>query len=273
MKTLMREPLVHFSLMGLALFVLFSFVKSDDSNYEIVIDAYDVNEIVSKWRMQWNRDPTADEFKAMLDNYIKEEIMYREAKAMNLDHNDEVVRRRMAQKLQFLSEDISTSFSPSDDELASYLGRNAPKYAMEKIISFDHLYFSPDKRTDPESSAIAALNEDQPLGDPCPVRSQFRQASLSLIRSELGTDFAKAIAEMGESGEWQGPVRSGLGFHLVKVVEVVPGRLPTLEQVREKVTRDFMFDYRTQFQEELLAGLLEKYEVTFDLEVDTLSSL
>ena len=117
-------------MIGVALFFLYSIVGTNEIDNKIIINQYDLNEIVAKWNLQWQRDPTPQELKGLLDNYIKEEIYYREALAMNLDHNDEIIRRRLAQKMKFLSQDLAESSDPTNDLLQTFLDQNQEKYVV-----------------------------------------------------------------------------------------------------------------------------------------------
>lgn len=272
-KNLLREPLVHFAIIGLGLFVLFSFVNTEESDTEIIIDEYDLNEIVSKWNLQWQRDPTPQELKGLLDGYIKQEILYREALSMNLDHNDEIIRRRMAQKMQFLTQDVVERVPPGEEELQSFLEENQSKYKSDMLISFEHIYFSHDLRSDARLDAENALKSNDPKGDQSPIRSSFEQASLTRISGDFGQKFVDALQTKTASDSWQGPIASGLGYHLVKVTEIIDSRNLTLDEVRKKVVTDYQYDLRNQLNETLYETLLKKYEVSIELDDERLKMI
>lgn len=263
---LLREPLVHFVLIGAGLFLLFAIVSPDDIDNRIVIDEYDLNEIIAKWNLQWQRDPTEAELKGLLDSYIQEEIYYREALAMNLDHNDEIIRRRMSQKIQFLTQDIAEGAEPDEATLQQFLVDNRENYMAEKRVSFEHVYFSPDKHADAESDASKALLGNPESGDRSPVRNEFDKITASRLRSELGQEFVDALFQLEPNAAWQGPVRSGFGYHLVRITEMEPERPYALAEVREVVVNDFKYEMQQRINEELFQGLLEKYEVVLDFE-------
>ena len=267
MKKLIREPLVHFLILGLGLFILYALVSPEERNNRIVIDQYDLNEIITKWNMQWQRDPTPEELKGLLDQYIKDEIFYREALAMNLDHNDEIIRRRLAQKMRFLTQDIATSSDPSDELLQQYLRENQEKYQIEKILSFEHRYFSRDKRADPRQDALNALNgTDEILGDAISIRKEFMNFPLSRLRADLGAKFVQQIDTMETNSVWQGPVESGYGFHLIKILKVIQARPLTLDEARERIINDYQYDRLNSFNDDLFETLLEQYEVVIDID-------
>ncbi|MGL1885822.1 MAG: peptidylprolyl isomerase [Reichenbachiella sp.] len=263
-----KEPLVHFGIIGVALFILFSFVNEDETDTQIVIDQYDINEIVSKWNLQWQRDPSPDELKNLLDNYIKEEIFYREALAMNLDHNDEIVKRRMAQKMQFLTQDIANDLVPSDEELSEFMSQSRDKYLKEKTISFEQVYFSPDSRENPLQDAQTALEKNKIKGDYSPIKNLYTQVALSRIRADLGLTFARLLDSLSVQDQWQGPFTSGLGVHLIKVNSIISSESIPLEKVKQQVTDDYIYDAQQQMNEDIFNGLLEKYEVKLSFEGD-----
>ncbi len=258
---------MQFGVLGAFLFVLFSWLNPEEADNKIIIDKYDLNELVAKWNLQWQRNPTEAELKGLLDNYIKEEIMYREALEMNLDHNDEIIRRRMAQKVQFLTQDIANSSEPTEDELEQYLSDNQNDYMDEARFTFEQAYFSPDKRQDARTDAQKALSGNpSKLADRSPVSNQFVQITLSRIGSELGQQFADGIEELEVKQNWQGPIQSGFGYHLIRLTEKNEAKALSLDQVRDRVVNDYQYDLRRQIDDELYKGLLSKYEVVLDFE-------
>lgn len=158
MKKLIKEPLAHFVVLGILLFLLYGLVnKKTDSRDYIVIDDFDLESIISSWEMQWKRLPTERELKNLIEQNIKQEIFYQEALKMNLDHNDEIIKRRLSQKMQFLSNDLATINEPTDEELMRYYDKNFKKYLTPYKYSFYQIIFSPDKRLDNHSDAIHVL--------------------------------------------------------------------------------------------------------------------
>ncbi|MFY0626366.1 MAG: peptidyl-prolyl cis-trans isomerase [Reichenbachiella sp.] len=265
-QKIIKEPLFQFGLIGALLFFVFIWVNPDTVDNRIIIDEYDISEISSKWNMQWKRDPSPKELKGLLDNHIKQEIYYREALAMNLDHNDEIIKRRLAQKMQFLTQDLVEKVDPSNAELLNYLEENQEKYIKETEVSFSHKYFNRDLRNDAQSDAINALSNAKLNGDYSPVKNSFERAPLSRIRAELGSDFAVAISKLKSSEEWQGPVKSGFGYHIVLISNIFPGEPYALDEIRSRVKNDFHYDMINEMNDELFNSLLEKYEVVLKFE-------
>ena len=146
----LREPLLHVLLIGAALFVVYYALnpgagQRQDSN-RIAITADDLAQIRLAWMAQWQRPPTPDEMRNLLDGKIREEVLFREAMALGLDKDDTIVKRRLAQKMEFVMEDASALREPADDELRRWFAQNAQRFAMPSLVTFRHLYFSPDLR-------------------------------------------------------------------------------------------------------------------------------
>ncbi len=150
MRRLLREPLVHFLLIGAVLFGLYSLTQSGRPgtapSKEIRLSLDEIAQLTVLHQSQWRRPPTPQELERMVENKVQQEILYREALAMGLDKDDEIVKRRMAQKMQFLAEDVSAAREPTTAELRSWFEKNSAKFAQPPRLSFRHLYFSPDRR-------------------------------------------------------------------------------------------------------------------------------
>ncbi len=146
-QRLLHEPLVHFLLIGLVLFAVYGYMHRSrdgaESPTEIVLTLDDLRQMDVYFVSQWHRQPTPEEFRAMVEDRIREEVLYREALAMGLDKGDTIVKRRMAQKMQFLAEDVASAHEPTTAELKAWYENNTDKFALPSRISFRHLYFSP----------------------------------------------------------------------------------------------------------------------------------
>jgi len=247
-KRLLREPLLHFMVLGAVLFVGYAYLKPDtkaESSYEIALTLEELAQLQMLYEAQWRRSPTPEEFSAMVENKVRQEVLYREALAMGLDKNDEIVKRRMAQKMQFIAEDLAAAQEPGTEELRAWYAENSDKFSMPKRLSFRHLYFSPDSRGaqayDDAVSSLAKLDDqpvDSQLADTLADRLMYQdyyadQTSISLAK-EFGPQFAVAVAEL-TPGSWQGPIESGFGWHLVHVDSLVPGRVPAFEEIERDV--------------------------------------
>lgn len=269
LKRWLTEPLVHFFLLGAALFALYGWLNRDgfESPDEIVVDTARVDALAAQFERTWQRPPTADELAGLVDNWVREEILYREGLALGLEENDPVLRRRIAQKVEFMSEAFVDD-ELTDAELEAYLADNIEAYEIEPRYTFRQRYFDPGRRGDDLDQeldqAIEKLRQstDAPVGDPTLLPPRLANASTSEIRRTFGSDFADALAEV-PVGQWSGPVRSGYGVHVVRVDEAVPGRAPSLEEVRPAVERDLLARRTEAAREKFYDMLRERYTVRF----------
>ncbi|MGB6223703.1 peptidyl-prolyl cis-trans isomerase [Haloferula sp.] len=279
---ILRDPLIVFLLIGGGIFLLYSKVNPEEEldaanpdQIEITSDIQ--NMLVSEWSARWNRPPTPEEFKGLLDSYIKEELLFREASKLGLDQADSIIRRRLAQKMEFLTSDIVDLEDVSDETLQTFYQDNAEKYQMPTELGFQQIYFSTDKRDDAEADAAAllpSLNDgsmsfEQAVesADPTLLSPEFSTSELPLIGRQFGTEFAEALTDQ-TPGEWFGPVKSGYGFHLVKILERKDGHLPELATIREDVLNDYRYEQREKLNESMLEGLLEQYDVVIEPRIE-----
>jgi hypothetical protein len=275
MKKLLREPLLHFLLLGAGLFLLYALVgeRGGVDSTEIVITPGHVEHLVAGFTRVWQRPPTQEELAGLVREYVREEVYYREALAMGLDKDDTIIRRRLRQKLEFLSEDTAARAEPTDDDLRTYLKEHPEKFRVDQRLSFSHIYLNPDRRgknlgRDAEQ-LLAQLNrhgkrvDPTELGDPFLLDHNYRTVSASEAARDFGEKFAATLDEL-PVGQWQGPVESGYGVHLVLVRERTQGRLPALEEVRAAVGRDWINARRLEANEKLYQALLQRYTVTIE---------
>lgn len=267
MKKLLREPLVHFLLIGLGLFFIYGLVNTKPIQNEIIIDDGLINEIVAKWELQRDRKPTLEELSGLVNEFVEQEVLYQEALSMNLDHNDEIVKRRLAQKMEFISDGLAESLQPTEDILKKYFEDNKDNYLKDPVYDISHVYFSQEKRSDAFSDAQNALKSvsKEGLGDPISLPKTYTEASAFLISRDYGTSFAKSLDTL-EIGKWSGPVISGMGVHLVFIKDKKAGGLYDFETVKDKVIVDYNFEASNDFKKELISTLLKGYKVNIDIE-------
>jgi len=275
MKQLLREPLLHFLLAGIALFLVYEVVRGgvSDAPRDIVITEPRVEAMAASFATVWMRPPTAEEIKGLVDDYIAEEIYYREAIAMGLDQDDTVIRRRLRQKMEFITEDAAAASEPTDAELQAYLARQPEKFVSPASLTFRQVYFSTEKRGDlARPQAEQLLGELQAgrgpadvaaAGDPTLLPPDMQSASPQTIANAFGSDFAAQVAE-APVGQWSGPLQSGFGLHLVFVDERVADALPAFEQIRPIVLREYQSEQRTLSSKKLLDSLRAKYDIRIE---------
>jgi peptidyl-prolyl cis-trans isomerase C len=274
-KRWLREPLLHFLLIGLLLFGVYAYINRGrigiESPRQIVLSLDELRTMTAYFESQWHRPATPKEFQAMVEDKIKEEVLYREGLAMGLDKDDTIVKRRMAQKVQFLAEDVASAHEPSTAELKAWFEKNTDKFALPGRYSFRHIYFSPDKRGtkahDDATKALAGIvgqPEDSPLipsvADRFMFQDYYGDRTPSAIAKEFGPQFAVALEKL-KPGSWQGPIESGYGWHLVFVDTVIPGRIPAFEEVEPDVKTAWLGDQKALAWDKAYKEMRAKYTV------------
>jgi len=265
-KKLLKEPLLHFLLIGALIFLVYGVVNREQNAQDIVIDDNLISELAAKWELKRNRKPSLEELTGLVNQYIEQEVLYREALAMNLDYNDEIVKRRLAQKMEFISDGLAESLQPTEEMLISYYQEHKENYKKPSFFTLEQVYFSEDKRTNAFEDARLALQSENPaaLGDNLSLPSQYTNTSISKISRDYGSAYVEALDTL-EIGKWTGPVHSGFGVHIVQITEKKQARYFNFKEVAEKVLVDYNFDASNTFKEELISTLLKNYTVLFNL--------
>ena len=271
----LREPLLHFLLIGAALFAVYAHrdpaVGGAEASKQIALSLDELNQLALSFQAQWRRLPTPEELSQLVDEKVREEILYREALAMGLDKEDSIVKRRMAQKMQFLAEDVAAAHEPSTDELKAWYAKHSDGFALSTRVSFRHAYFSPDRRgprtRDDAASALGKLAgqpEDSPLAaslaDAFMFQDYYGDRTSEQLAREFGPRFAQAVTKL-TPGSWQGPIESGYGWHLVFVDSLVPGRIPDFEESLPDVETAWLTDQKEQAWRKTYDEMRAKYTV------------
>jgi len=271
----LREPLLHFLVLGAMLFGISSYLNRGrlgiEPSRQIVLSLDDLRTMETYFESQWHRQPIPQEFQAMVEDRVREEVLYREGLAMGLDKDDTIVKRRMAQKMQFLAEDVAAAREPSTEDLKAWFDKNKERFALPSRYSFRHLYFSPDKRGknaqqdaanalakisgQPENSTLAAST-----GDSFMFQDYYGDRTPSAIAKEFGPPFAVALEKL-KPGCWQGPVESGYGWHLVFVDTVIPGRIPAFEEIEPDVKTAWLGEQKATAWQKAYVEMRAKYTV------------
>ncbi len=272
MNQWLKEPLLHFLIIGAMIFVLFSIVNKDEitaSDRKIVVTAADIAWLSDNWSKKWNRLPTESELQGLVESYIKEEVYYREALALGLDQDDTILRRRLMQKMEFLSNDIAELNIPDESALNKYFLDNQEKYELPARVSFTHIYFSLDKRGakafEDAKSVLSELNvlRAPEMGDSFMLQYDFDQETPFEVERLFGKVFANQLFTL-ETNTWQGPIKSGYGLHLVRISEKIDARMPELASVIDKVRTDLMFEQRQKVNNDIYERLKERYEIVIE---------
>jgi hypothetical protein len=221
----------------------------------------------------WQRPPTKAELKSLIDEWVREEIAAREAIALGLDKDDTVIRRRLRQKLDFVSDDIATQPGPTDADLHAYLKSHPEAFRIEPKLTFSQVYFDPVKHGDnlarDTAQVLAQLKQAggkadiSALGDSFLLEHTFETTSRGEIAKQFGEQFATELGKL-TPGQWQGPIESGYGVHLVLVSKRSEGSVPALADVRDVVVREWANARRLEGNQQFYQELLKRYTVTIE---------
>ena len=265
----LRDPLVVFVLLGIGVFALDGWLAGSEAARPVIeITPDQVDRLRARWLAQWGREPTEPELQTLVDEAIDEEILYREAQRLGLDRDDAIVRRRLAQKLTFILEDAGDTGPPSETEVEEYYARHAERYRRPGRTTFDHVFLSADRRTDPAGDATVVLGQVRArddgdwrrLGDPFMLARSYAERTDLEIAGLFGEAFADTLSRLPE-GDWNGPVKSTYGMHLVRVNGRTASRAPALAEVRDRVLADLREDRRRERSLAAYQALRDDYEV------------
>ncbi len=274
-KKLLREPLLHFLLIGAALFLVYGLQNdgvADQSN-RIVFTKADINRLILVWEKKRQRPPTRLELEGLIEQQIREEVMYREALLMGLDQNDAIVRRRMAQKVEFITADIAAQSEPTDAELEEYLAMHADKFEVPGRISFVHVYLNRDQRGENVQQDARLLLEQlsepgsqkdiMTAGDPFMLGQQHEKMTRHDVSRLFGNEFTNRVFTL-PPGSWQGPISSGYGLHLIRIDDKTEAVQPDLGMVRDKVYSEWQAQQRRDMDKAFYKSLRQRYEIVID---------
>ena len=278
---LLREPLVHFMFIGAVIYLLYgvlaeSVPEADDKT--IVVTAGEVEWMQTTWQKRWNRPPTAEEFDGLIQQYIRETVLYREALTMGLNKHDQVIRRRLGQKLEFLARDLVALIPPTVEELQTYFEEHQDRYQQPVLYTFTQVFFDPDKRGDTtldDAEKIKAtliekgdaIEDPGALGDGFMLQNYYPQKDQVEIQKLFGSGFTESLLALS-AGEWHGPILSGYGVHLVYIKNVDEPPPPLFADVRERVVQEWTADKGEELNEKFYANLREQYTVVIEEPVE-----
>ena len=270
-KKVLREPLFHFLVIGVGLFLLFSIINGPavDKPNRIVLSQNQKELLAENFSRTWMRAPSDKEMEGLIDGYLRDEVFYREAIALGLDQGDNLIKRRLRQKLEFILEDVLSLLEPTDEELTLYMQQHKARFHIKPQVSFQQVYLNYDKHDDVGAQADKLLTQlragenPEQLGDQTMLAVDFELISQTDIERRFGEEFARQVVTLPQ-GVWSGPVASGFGIHLVLVSEKVEGRLPELAQVKETVKRDWLVERRKELKEVTFSELLKGYEIVIE---------
>jgi hypothetical protein len=272
----LRDPLLHFVILGAALLLVYALATGAFSSTDvrrIEIGESEIELLAGRFERQWGRAPLPEELRGLLEARVREEVLYREALTVGLDRNDSVVRRRMVQKMELLTEDLALLADPTESELRTFFEEHREEYRVPPRLSFSHVYFNTDRRgAESEEDArrvLSGLRAETPTprraperGDSTMIGYDYARVTPDEVRRVFGTRFADAVFDLDPG--WQGPVVSGYGLHLVHVGERVEGRIPEYEEVRDRLVEHYNRVRRDRASDALYESLASRYEIVID---------
>jgi hypothetical protein len=271
--SILKEPFLHFVVLGIAIFAAYALISEGDDAGQIVVTSGQQENLIATFEQTWQRPPTADEFRGLVEDFIRQEIAYREAGEMQLDRNDIVIRRRLRQKLELLTEDLASMAPPTAEEIEAYYAEHPENYRTDPRYTFQQIFFSTDRRGEQaRDDALALLAEIESgsvtsapamAGDAISLPQGLRDASRREVAATFGSNFADALAELPED-RWSGPVESGYGVHLVRIADKVESRVPPLDNIGQAVRNDLLSERRSAAVETLYENLAANYTISVE---------
>ncbi|MCU9849862.1 peptidylprolyl isomerase [Defluviimonas sp. WL0024] len=263
MKRAIKEPLLHFTLIGALLFWLYDQNNTDpkpDAPNVIDISASELDRLSSQFRGTWNRAPTTDELAALIDGYVRDEVYYREALALGLDQDDAVIRQRLRLKMEFLTAGVADSLEADGAALAAYYEANKSQFTRPPQVTFRQVMLAEDDDPDEISARLASGTDPMSLGRPSLLPNTMENAQETAVDGTFGSEFFARISA-APAGVWTGPVPSAYGYHLVHVDEMKRPAAPELSEIREQVEQSWRHDQAEALLEGQYRAFLSSYEV------------
>ena len=273
MTRLLKEPLLHFLLLGAALFLAFGLAPKGTVGApgKIVITREQVQSLATGFAQTWQRSPTSDELEGLIRDRVREEVYAREAIALGLDKDDTIIRRRLRQKMEFVSENVVAEAEPKDGELRAYLSAHADTFRIEPRFTFRHVYLDSTRRGPAlaadarqllsELNAASGGADLSRVGDPFLLDHTFDGVPAGVIARQFGEKFAATLGELALR-RWSGPIESGYGAHLVFLSARTDGRIPAFEEAKDAVRVAWAREQRQEANEAIYVGMLKRYTVT-----------
>jgi len=269
MQRLLKEPLLHFVALGALLFAAYGWLNPGGTvaAKEIVVTQGQRDNLKAQFARTWQRPPSDDELKGLVEQWVRDEIFYREGQAMGLERDDPVVRRRIAQKFEFIA-DGATPEGPGEAELQAWLDARRDRYAVEPSYTLRQIYFDPARRgaridADIDAARVALSSGRSVDADSTMLPATLKTAPAFEVVRTFGTEFANALEEL-PVGAWAGPVRSGFGLHLVRIEQRIDGRDATLDEVRDAVERDWLRERSVRAKQDFYDKLRASYTVRIE---------
>lgn len=275
-RRLLREPLLHFFVAGVVLFAAWAWVNPDrlagrpSASEAVRITSNEIAWLKETWARQWQQEPSETQLRGLVADYLREELLAREARALGLDRDDVIVRRRLAQKMTFLLEDTARTAEPAATELRRAYDRDPARFHTPARVSFEHAYFDPSERgAQAAKDALARLSnpglpaDPAAFGDRSLLPREFTDVDERAVAHQLGADFARALFQL-DAPTWHGPIASTYGLHLVRIRSAAGTKQQTFEEARAELLEEWRRSMQQTAEAEYFDALLEKYDVAVD---------
>ena len=274
---IVQNPITHVLLFGfflaIILLIVFGIPTNEQDNRRVVITDNDVQQLWTSWKRTWQRDPTEKELRNQLQNFVREEVLYREALKRNYDRDDIVIKRSLVRKMDFLAEGQVQARDITEDEIKAYFNLRRERYRFPPRVSFVHIYFNLDQRGEFTEIAVKEAIEKlqnrtlndvdlEEYGDRFMLNNRFSDQTPREIQSQFGENFANMLIAL-EPGKWHGPIASGYGLHAVFVEQRISSRLPDWQDVKSNILNDMLLEERAAAREQFYTEILRQYEVVF----------
>ena len=242
-------------------------------NRLIEINSSLIRTLQDAWHQRWSRLPNQTELQELVDSWIHEEVLYRESLNRGLDRNDELVRRRLIQKMEKVASLLSWTETPTPDDLAAYYAAKSERFQTPTRRSFSQIFFSRaerDERTEQDAlDALRTLNDvfsdgqASNMGDRFMLPNYFAQLSQNDVLQQFGPEFAAALFAT-QPEIWDGPIPSAYGLHLVFIHEEIPAHLSPLADIELQVLVALNAEREQVAIERLFQSFRDNYDIVFD---------
>jgi len=275
---IIQNPFTHSVFFGFLLAVVLLFIfgvpVKEENNRRVVITNTDIEQLWTSWKRTWQRDPTSAELRGQLQQYVREEVLYREALSRNYDQDDIIIKRSLVRKMDFIAQGQVEVRNLTEEEVKAYFNLRGERYRIPPKISFAHIYFNIDKRDEDVELVIiqllAELKNSNPndlelsnYGDRFMLRSQYDEVTPRDIQSMFGEIFTNELINI-EPGKWQGPVQSGYGLHLVYIYNRIASRIPDWVDVKSQIYNDLLIEEKIAAKEQFYTEILRQYQIVYE---------
>jgi len=267
-KHILQEPLLHFLVAGSILFFYLSYNDETKQKEQIVITQGKITQLLSQFKKTRQREPTKKEKQGLIENQIREDLAFKQGKELGLIENDSIIKRRVQQKIEFMLRDSIAGIEPAREELEAYLMEHKEQYTIAPVYTFKHIYINPEQHDDLHAFILKLQSDNldknyRNVGDSIMMQSEFVNISATQIARLFGQEFSKSLDKLSLK-QWQGPVKSGYGVHLVFIEKKIPEHIATLKEVEKQLRRDF----RADTQKKAIDSFYDELKVQYDVKVE-----